>query len=296
MSQQRGLGRGFDALIPTEVQTSAPLADTSGQTIQLVNPDKIVANPHQPRKHFDETDLAGLAASIKEYGILHPPVVSESAAGTYELIAGERRVRAARLAGLTTIPVIMRSFEEQQKLELALLENVQRSQLNSLETAAAYRKLVDEFNLSLDQLGERMGQARSTISNIMRLLLLPPDAQKALSEGKLSEAHGRAILALSTPAKQAELLGHILSQGWTVRQAEAFVQSEKHATGRPKEGGSKPGVADHLARQTTELGTYLGAKVTAQTKAKGGRLVIEYRSPEELERIVRTILKDSDAV
>lgn len=295
MSKQRGLGRGFDALIPTEVQSAAPPAQVGEHTIQLVNPDTIVANPHQPRQHFDEADLAGLAASITEYGILHPPVVSETAKGSYELIAGERRVRAAKLAGLTIIPVIVRSFEEQQKLELALLENVQRSQLNSLETAAAYRKLVDEFNLSLDQIGERMGQARSTISNSMRLLQLPADAQKALLEGKLSDAHGRAILALITPEKQAELLAHILNEGWTVRQAEAFVQNEKQASGNPKRA-SRPVVPDHVIRRTSELGSYLSAKVSARTAGKGGRLVIEYRSPEDLARIVSTILKDSDTV
>ncbi|HEX7259743.1 MAG TPA: ParB/RepB/Spo0J family partition protein [Candidatus Saccharimonadia bacterium] len=291
MSKQRGLGRGFDALIPTDVSLDMPASvhPAGKQSIQLVDPAAVKPNPHQPRQHFDENDLASLAASIKEHGILHPPVVSQLAEESYELIAGERRVRAAKLAGLTTIPVIVRSFEEQQKLELALLENVQRSELNPLETAAAYRKLIDEFNLSLDQVGERMGQARSTVSNLMRLLQLPPDAQSALQHGKISEAHGRAILALSEPARQAELLAYILQEGWTVRQAEAFVQAGKQGSAKSLKTAVKPAAVAEALQLASELGGYLGAKVSMSPRGKGGRLTIEYRSKEELVRIVDTI-------
>lgn len=299
MAKQRGLGRGFDSLIPTDLPAdpsaaaatpSAPAG--SADAVRQVAVSAIQPNPHQPRTRFDEAELASLADSIKQHGILHPPVVSDAGNGQYELIAGERRVRAAKLAGLTEVPVIVRSFSEQQKLELALLENVQRADLNPIETAAAYRKLMDEFNLSLDEVAQRMGKAKSTVSNIIRLLALPEAARQALAGGSISEAHGRAILAVADPAVQTELLNHITAEGWTVRQAEAFARQAKAgaaagtASSPAGPNAAIPPVASYL---TDELGAYLGTKVSLQPKAKGGRLVIEYYSDEELQRILDTI-------
>jgi ParB family chromosome partitioning protein len=285
VARQRGLGRGFDSLIPTEVT-----ADTREDAIRRVDPAAIAPNPHQPRTSFDATELASLAESIKQYGILHPPVVSERGGDRYELIAGERRVRAAKLAGLAQIPVIVRSFDEQQKLELALLENVQRAELNPIETATAYRKLLDEFDLTLDQVAARMGKAKSTVANTVRLLTLPAAAREAVAKGGISEAHGRAILAVTDPASQAELLRHITTEGWTVRQAEEFSRAAKTAgsSTAASKATTRPTASDHN-QLTDELGSYLGTKVTMQPRAKGGRLIIEYSSDEELQRIRNTI-------
>jgi len=299
VARERGLGRGFDSLIPTEVTADMPAAvrPPAGEAIRQVDPAKIAPNPHQPRTSFDEAELAGLAESIKQHGILHPPVVSDRGDGRYELIAGERRLRAAKLAGLPTVPVIVRSFDEQQKLELALLENVQRSELNPIETAAAYRKLMDEFNLSLDDVAARMGKAKSTVANLMRLLALPADALAAVARGAISEAHGRAILAVADPAAQAELLRHITADGWTVRQAEAFARDRKTASS-PSGGAtsSTPANKDVPSAQTQlaeQLGTYLQAPVTLQPTAKGGRLIITYTSDTELLRLVKAIKHNS---
>ncbi len=291
MSQQRGLGRGFDALIPTAVTANLPevVKPTKQTALQTIELGLIKPNPHQPRQQFDEAELAGLAASIKHYGIMHPPVVSR-AGEAYELIAGERRVRAAKLAGLKAIEVIVRSYDEQQKLEMALLENVQRANLGPLETALAYRKLTDEFNLSLDQIGASMGQARSTVSNTMRLLQLPAEAQTALTRGKINEAHGRAILALQDPNQQRVLLQSISANNWTVRQAEDYVRQAKQGNAVGVQTGRQqfsPNPA--AAALTKEISVYLGAKVKLQPKAKGGRLVIEYQSEDELTAIVRKI-------
>lgn len=282
---KRGLGRGFDSLIPTDVTVDMPAAvrPTSGEAIQQVDPAKILPNPQQPRQNFDAAELQGLADSIKQHGVLHPPVVQSKGGGTYELIAGERRVRAAKLAGLAQIPVIVRSYDEQQQLELALLENVQRSELNPIETATAYRKLVDEFNLTLDSLGQRMGKAKSTVANTIRLLSLSKAAREAVANGVISEAHGRAILAVEGAQRQQDLLDHVVKEHWTVRQAEEFARNQKP---QAKSTPAVPAGDNPLAQ---ELGSYLGTKVKMQSKAKGGRLIIEYQSDNDLQRIVDTI-------
>jgi ParB family chromosome partitioning protein len=268
----------------------APVA-ADADVVRQLDLAAVVPNPQQPRTHFDPTELQGLADSIREHGVLQPIVVSDRGTGRYELIAGERRLRASKLAGRQTVPAIIRSFGEQQKLELAVIENVQRTQLNPLETAAAYRKLTDEFNLTLDQISARVGKAKSTVANIMRLLQLPAAARQALESGAISEAHGRAILAVADPTRQVELLQHITTEGWTVRQAEAFARNAKPpvATAGAKiaAGGVRTVAANSFITQ--ELGNHLGTKVGLQPTAKGGRLVIEYHSDEELQRIFEKI-------
>lgn len=287
---KRGLGRGFDSLIPTEVTADMPdsVQPAARDVVLQISPTSIAPNPHQPRTQFDQAELEGLAASIREHGILQPLVASKAGEGRFELIAGERRLRAAKLAGLATVPVIVRSFDKQQKMELALLENVQRSQLNPIETAAGYRKLVDEFNLSLDDIASRMGKAKSTVANVMRLLALPVEARQAVANGHISEAHGRAILAVNEPERQQELLRLITENNWTVRQAEEYARVSKthpepksHARSASTGGTSNP--------LTVELEDFLGTKVSMQSTAKGGKLIIEYYSDEELQRIVDTI-------
>lgn len=292
MSKQRGLGRGFDSLIPTEVTPDMPASvqpAQSADTIHQIDVSKIRANPRQPRKHFDDKALGELAASIAEHGLLQPIAVSNLGDGNYELVAGERRLRASKLAGLKTIPAIVRDYGQQQKLELALIENVQRADLNPIEAGTAYRQLADEFHLTLDQIGERVSKAKSTIANAMRLLQLPAGAREAVATGVISEAHGRAILALTDPAAQEQLLRHITQDGWTVRQAEAFARSAPIEATDPKSAtrsAQPPAAAALLARQ---LGDYLHTKVSLQPTAKGGRLVINYKDDAELIRIAKEI-------
>lgn len=290
---KRGLGRGFESLIPTqlvedEFDVSAKVDEAGkrvGGGVMEVDPALVDPNPHQPRQEFEAEALAGLAESIKTHGILQPMIVTQKG-GRYELIAGERRLRAAKLAGLATVPVIVRSYDEQQKMELALIENLQRADLNPIETATAYRKLVDQFNLTVDQLGSRVGKDRSTVSNTMRLLNLPLEAKRAVTEGKLSEGHARVILSVLEPDKQLELLQLIIDKGWTVRQAEEFARGFRGQAGTREKAEARIAGVNDLTRG---LGDYLGTKVTQVTTAKGGKLVIEYYSDEELDRIYRQI-------
>ncbi|MBW3537952.1 ParB/RepB/Spo0J family partition protein [Candidatus Parcubacteria bacterium] len=297
-SNKRGLGRGFDALIPTQLveEEFDPTAATteagqrvSGDVVRQVAPAAIEPNPHQPRQTFDEEALAQLAASITAHGILQPLVVTETQGGGYQLIAGERRLRAAKLAGLATVPVIVRSFNDQEKLELALIENIQRQDLNPIETATAYRKLIDQFNLTNEDIGRRVGKDASTVSNTIRLLNLPLEAKRAVAGGVISEGHARAVLSVS-PEKQLVLLEMMIERGWTVRQAEAFARDFR--------GAATPGRALERSAGTNDLtrnlGEYLGAKVSLVRTAKGGRLQIEFYSDEELDRIYNAI-KKSDA-
>ncbi|HSX41223.1 MAG TPA: ParB/RepB/Spo0J family partition protein [Candidatus Saccharimonadales bacterium] len=286
MAKNRGLGRGFDALIPTDVgDVQAAVLASTGDAVHQIDPSTVMPNPHQPRQTFNEAELGDLAASIKTHGVLQPLVVSKQG-DKYELIAGERRLRASKLAGLKTVPVIIRSFDEQQKLELALIENVQRSDLNPIETAMAYRKLVDEFNLTVDQVAQRAGQARSTVSNVMRLLSLSEPARQAVAGGQISEGHARAILSVNDEAKRTELLDLIIKNQWTVRQAEEFTRAFKAPAGSKEHGLKRIAGSNDL---TKALESYLGTKVTMQPGAKGGKLVIAYDSDTELQRIIETI-------
>lgn len=297
-----GLGRGFDALIPTqlvedEFDVTASVdrdsgARTAESALREVSPSLVDPNPHQPRTEFDPVQLEELAASIRVHGILQPLVVTQQGE-RYELIAGERRLRAAKLAGLKVVPVIVRSFDEQAKLELAIIENLQRAELNPIETATAYRKLMDQFNLTNDQVGQRVGRDRSTVANTMRLLNLPLEVKRAVSSGRLSEGHARVVLSLIEPDKQLELAAMIQERGWTVRQAEEFARGFRGTAGTKAKAEERISSTNNYTRA---LGDYLGTKVTQTSTAKGGKLVIEYYSDEELERIYQSILKDSDLV
>jgi ParB family chromosome partitioning protein len=292
----RGLGRGLDSLIPTaiveeEFDVTAPVDEhghrKSAEGVQAVAVELVDPNPHQPRKSFDESALQALAASIRVHGILQP-LVGSKVGSRYELIAGERRLRAAKIAGLDTVPMIVRTFDEQAKLELALLENLQREDLNLIELGTAYKKLQDEFNMTLPQISERIGRSVPAISNTTRLLALPIEAKRTLIEGKISEGHARVLLTFKSneKEKQQEMLDLIIRRGWNVRQAEEF------ARGWRGERGSKMLAQARIKEESAlsvELGNYLGAKVIQKKRAKGGRLIIDYYSEEELDRIYRTI-------
>lgn len=291
---KRGLGRGFDSLIPTqlveeEFDVQAPVNTSgkrvSGDEVLVISPDLIDPNPHQPRTEFNPGELTELADSIKVHGILQPLIVGRTGE-RYQLIAGERRLRAAKQAGQEAVPVIVRTFDEQQKLELALIENIQRSDLNPIETATAYRKLIDQFNLTVDELARRVGKERPTVSNTMRLLNLPLEAKRAVAEGKLSEGHARVLLTLEDAERQAELLEMIIKKGWTVREAEEYARGLRESKGSHEQAQKRIAGQSELTRS---LGDFLGTKVSQQSTAKGGKLIIEYYSEEELDRIYRQI-------
>jgi ParB family chromosome partitioning protein len=278
----KGLGKGFDVLIPTEFDTSL-LVDSS-ERIQKLLVSSISPNPDQPRKHFDDQAIAELAASLKQFGVLQPLIVSPNSDGTYRIIAGERRWRAAQVAGLKEVPTIVRERKELEELEIALIENVQRVDLSPLEQAISIERLHQQFNMSYKQIAERLSKAETTLSNLVRLLQLPEGARDALQAGKISEGHARAILALKTmPEKQEELLDTIVKNSWSVRQAEQFVVSCKQGV------ITKTAVKERMATETPEtkrIGERLHAPVSIKRTAKGGRVEIGFKSDEELQRLL----------
>lgn len=281
----KGLGKGFDALIPQDLDGS--LLTEKGERVQQLTVGQVKPNPDQPRKHFDEQALGELAESIKNYGIVQPLVVTKTD-DTYLLIAGERRWRAAQIAGLKHVPAIVRSSKELEQLEIALVENVQRVDLSPLEQALSIERLHDQFSLSYGDIAKRLSKATTTVNNIVRLLHLPDEAKQALREQRISEGHARAILALKDlPEKQQELLQSIEKYGWSVRQAEQFVISTKQ--------GAKTTQAVHskmakTSPQTQKLSDRIHAPVTIKRTAKGGRLEIHFASDKELTGIIEQLL------
>ena len=268
------LGRGLASLIPQR--------DGPASSVLDVPLSRVVPNPHQPRHHWDDADLEDLAASIREHGVLQPVLVTETIDG-YQLIAGERRVRAARLAGLDRIPALVRQLADRDQLEVALVENVQRSDLDPIDEALAYRQLIDEFGLTQERVAERVGKARATIANTLRLLDLHAAVQAAIAAGRITEGHGRALGGLPVDG-QAQVLATVVGQGLSVRQAEELVRRlrEPRATREP---AAKPRLDAELERVEEDLRQRLGTKVSLTRSRKGGRIVIEYYSDEELGRL-----------
>ena len=308
MAQQYGLGRALASLIPPKKKMTEEAAQMSpfsaprdGQSLassgtnpkfgegnngaQEIPIGVIVPNPHQPRLHFDEVKLDELVQSIKEHGILQPLVVSELGAGTYELVAGERRLQAAKKAGLATVPVVVRSVDEREKLELAIIENIQRHNLNPIEEAKAYARLTDEFGLQQDVVAKKMGKSRSAVANTLRLLHLPVEIQRAVAEGRISEGHAKALLAIENPEKQRAVFDLIIKEELTVRETEMRVRS---VSVRPHVR-RVAAVSPEIAARTEHLMQVLGTKVKIAPSGKGGRIVIEYYSSEELEGLLKKI-------
>jgi len=282
MSQtpKRGLGRGFNALISEDFDKSLLLS--ADDRIEQLPLDRLEPNPNQPRKHFDEAALGELAESIKRHGIVQP-LIATPGGKAYYLIAGERRWRAAHLAKLASVPVIIRQRKELEQLEIALIENVQRVDLTPLEQATSIEHLHEQFNFSYDDIAKRLGKATSTINNTVRLLKLPPAARDALAAGKISEGHARAILALKDDiTRQDYLLKTILSQGWSVRQAERFVLSVK-AGHEPKRAHAR---TETETPATKALSRKLQTPVHIRRTAKGGKLEIGFSSDDELNRLL----------
>ncbi len=284
MTRKSGLGKGLDALIPG----NQPFAG-EGQ-IQQIPIEAISGNPYQPRHEVENQHLEELAESIRQHGILQPIIVTRDPfSGQYSLIAGERRLRAARMAGLDTVPAIVRLASEQQRLELALIENLQRTDLGPLETAQAYQRLADEFGLSHEEIAERVGKSRVAVTNTLRLLKLPEIVQKALANGSISEGHARALLQLPTPQAQIAVLQMIIERGLSVRQTEEL--SRKYSGERPARP-LPPEPLPEIRSLEEKLRQHLGTRVTLQHGKKGGKVIIHYYSNEELNNLLDQLLRD----
>ena len=293
-ARKGGLGRGLDALIPTsimptEIKTASGVITANRDEIDLNN---ISANPKQPRTVFDEDQLTELALSIKEVGLLQPPVVRAIGNGKYQLIMGERRFRAAKLAGLKSIPVIIRQTTDDQLLREALIENIHRSQLNPLEEGAAYQQLLNDFSYTHDELAAKLSKSRPAITNTMRLLILPPSVQRKVAAGVISAGHARALLSLTDEKEIENLANRIVAEGLTVRAVEEIV-----ATGgaKVKVGSIRSGkiIAPKLKQISDQLSDHLDTRVSVELGKQKGKIVIEFATIEDLERINTKILKNS---
>ena len=281
MAKQTGLGRGFGSLIPQTLDTSMLVEDN--EKVQKIDVTTLSPNPEQPRTVFDEDSLRELATSIKQYGVIQPIVVAPAGQG-YSIIAGERRWRAARAAGLKTIPALVRTVRQQEKLEIAILENVQRVDLSPLETAVSIERLHQQFNLSYADIAKRLGKAETTVHNIIRLLQLPTEAKDALASGAVSEGHARQILALKdSPYDQAELLRLVVQNGWSVRQAERYVSSLKAGV---KEAQAAMIRVSGDTPETKRLSKRFGTKVRIHRTAKGGRVELVFTSDDQLAQLL----------
>ena len=286
MTRRSGLGRGLDALLPTRGEEGL-----EGRSGLLRAPlDSIEPNPRQPRESFDEDALEELAASIKELGVLQPLLVREKAGG-YELIAGERRLRAARRAGLSDVPVMVVEADDRGSLERALVENIHRSDLNPIEEAAAYRQLIDDGGLTQDALADRLGRNRVTVTNSLRLLSLPTSVQALLVEGRLSAGHGKALLGLDGSPFQDRLARRAASEGLSVRETEDLVRRYQSMTGAtssgvPSERTRPPSVIEAQKR----LAGHLQTRVRVDMGKRKGKIVVDFVSLEELERLVAVLM------
>lgn len=278
------LGRGLSSLIPGASNAnywSGDSAKKSGERIEHILVNRIVVNPHQPRERFERQGMEELVASVKEHGILQPLILTETPRG-YELIAGERRLRAAKLANIKDVPAIIRSATNQQKLELAIVENVQREDLNPLERSKAYQRLIDEFSLTQDEVAKKVGQSRSAVANLLRLLHLPSEIQQAIMDGKLTEGHAKVLLGITDAKARQQLFKKILDEDLSVRS----VESEKKTSVR---GHTRRQADVETRAREARMREALGAKVTIKPAGKGGNITIHYSDAEELEGIVRTV-------
>ncbi|PIT95288.1 chromosome partitioning protein ParB [Candidatus Falkowbacteria bacterium CG10_big_fil_rev_8_21_14_0_10_39_9] len=287
----QGLGRGLSSLIPKKINNTYSdfnVKDNNGLEISdrsriiYINPSEIIANPYQPRRDFSDKALEDLMKSIKEHGIIQPLVVTKIDTG-YELIAGERRWRSAKALSLKEVPVIVREANKQKKLELALIENLQRENLNPVETAIAYNQLINEFNLTQEDASVRVGKSRSAVANSLRLLQLPAEVQLALIEKKITEAHAKYLLGLESPAKQLSVFKKILHQGLSVRDTDQLIKNL---------GGTKSALVKSDYRDKTrseKLSHFFGAKVEIKRQKQGGQIIINFAGDEDLDEIIRKI-------
>jgi ParB family chromosome partitioning protein len=297
-----GLGKGLDALLPNEDELSQSAADpgndttppaSAGNAVAQLSVDKLRPNPDQPRKNFDEAELQELADSIAEHGVIQPIIAADAGDGGYIIIAGERRTRAARLAGLSEVPVIIRDYTDQKRMEISLIENIQRTDLNPIEEAAAYKNLMDFSRLSQDEVAARVGKNRSTVANALRLLKLPGDMQKSIEEGAISPGHARALLSVTAPALREKLYKEILAGGLSVRDTEKRATAFNSDPVDEAAGGNKnttsgkenPARAPEIGAMEEKFIGRLGTKVIIEGDLNKGRIHIDYYSMEDLERL-----------
>lgn len=281
--QKKALGKGLEALLPAQGHVSGG----SDQNLQEIPLTQILVSPFQPRKDFLESDLSQLAQSVKANGILQPILVRKTGDGVYELIAGERRFRAAKLAKLSTIPSIVKSASDPQSMSFALVENIQRKNLNPMDEARAYTRLMKEFGFTQEKVAEQVGKDRSTIANFLRLLVLPKSVQEMIEVGGLTLGHAKVILSLQNSAAQVDLAKRIMDGGMSVRQAERLCSRKNSQVSKARNGKSSLPLS-HLEGQFREK---LGTKVVIKNAGKGGRIEITYYSSEDLGRIGEVILQ-----
>jgi len=295
VARRSGLGRGLGALIPPEAVGSGGASTSALRDVPVT---AVRPNPHQPRRHFDEESLSALAASVRELGVLQPVLVREVGEGEYELIAGERRWRAAKRAGLPMIPVLVRAADDLSSLEQAVVENLHRQDLNPLEEAAAYQQLLEDFQMTHETLANRVGKSRTTITNMLRLFQLPPTIQKLVAEGSLSAGHARALLGTPDRAFQESLARKAVQEGMSVRAVEDAVRarSELDPSAPADAGGSRAPRLRQAGMHELEqlLSEHLATRVKVQETAKAsGKVVIDFADLDDLERIYRAMTEPS---
>jgi len=283
-NMSNGLGRGLGSLIPQKNDPASitPLSLQTEGEVMRVSPDTIIANPRQPRNSFNDAELNELVQSVREYGIIQPLVVTKTAEG-YELIAGERRLRAARLVGLKEVPIIVREADDQEKLEIALIENIQREDLNAVELALGYKKLAEEFNLNQDQLAKKLGKSRPVVTNTLRILQLPQAIQDALINGEITEGHAKILVGLDSEQKQFELFNRIKTRHLNVDTTLL----EARRMGGTKQARIQINYADKDKEML--LRQFFGAKSEIKRIRKGGEVVVHFTSEEELEGIIKKV-------
>lgn len=285
MQLKRGLGRGIESLFPPPI-----VEPVSRQNdLRKLPVDQIVPNRLQPRTVFDEEKIRGLAESIREQGVIQPLIVSPMADGRYELIAGERRLRASRMAGLEEVPVVIKKVDDEGLLAISIIENIQREDLNPIEEARAYQELIGQFGCTQEDVAKKLGKSRTAVANSIRLLNLPRVVQDDVASGRYSAGHARAILAVEGIHEQLRLREKILEETPTVREVEKMVQS--YLSGAKGKHGKKQGVHSQMNELVETMKTALGTKVSIHTKGSGGKLVIEYYSVQDLDRIYRRLTR-----
>ncbi len=278
------LGKGLEALIP-EVPAAADQQVVAGKEFFLCPVDDIVPNPYQPRVNFSDQELRQLAESVKSQGVLQPLLVRPLAEGGYELVAGERRLRAARLAGLNTVPVVVKDVSDAEMIEMSIVENIQRENLNPMEEAEAYHRLITEFSLTQEEAAARVGKSRSAVANFLRLRQLPEPIKASIMEGKLSMGHARALLGAETPAQQTSVWRAVIEKGLSVRQTEAMVKKLRKGSRQAQK--TRPDTANtYYTSLAEDLSRRFGTKVQIKRRGKVGKLEIEFYNDQDLQRVL----------
>lgn len=296
MSKKKALGRGLSALLSdtpdderldVDVSSPAGTPKAANDSINEIPLSEIETNPFQPRQHFDKEALAELAESIKVHGIIQPITVRRLSAHQYQLISGERRFQASKLAGLTAVPAYVRTADDQQMLEMALIENIQRENLNPIEISLSYQRLISECNLKQEELGERVGKNRSTVTNYLRLLKLPPDIQIAVRDNRLTMGHARAIINVENPESQLFIFKKVLAEDLSVRKVEELAR--QLMTGNKETTSTAPTQSKEINQLQSRLSSHFGTKVSVKSDGKKGDIRIPFLSVEDLNRILEIL-------